>query len=612
MTIGGTSPTHTPDTWNGLSGQMDEVRFWGVDKSATLADDMNFAIEDPTIEYDLKGYYTDAENGDVVVKDSSQYGNHALTVNALTLDGVDDYISVTGPGSMDAITYEAWINPDNITGEDVIVSKGGATGTRFSVSNGYLQLMVNGATLYNSTAQVTAGEWTHVAVTYDPAGDTLQFFFDGINEPAQTGLVTGTVNSSTSLEIGAGGNADHFGGELMDVRVWNDVREGWEIGQHMGSDPHSDDGSLVAYYKLNDGVGADVADYSGNEYDGTLNGQTVDAETWVNTAPLAIEQRNVADMDGSTDGILVANSADFDGIATSMTVEAWVNFDRDTGANQTIAAKYGTSDARAFSLFAANDTGDGNAFKLATNISPDGTNGAAFGDLWGDTVLEADTWYHVAMTYDGSFVRMYVNGQLDAEVAYSSGVDVNTAPVGLGASYQVGVTPSNVLDGQLANAAIWTRALTPAELRHDMAEGMPDDGTGIVGLWPLTEGNGAVATDVSGNGNNGTFEDSTSWTNNSPPVYGIVPVETPAGVPITDQLALVDDEGDVIHDAVLDGTDGGALYGTVTGSKSGDFFDFTYTPDAGFSGVDSFYVKTTDTDASGNVAYSKVTVHVGC
>ncbi|GAG52409.1 unnamed protein product, partial [marine sediment metagenome] len=66
--------------------------------------------------------------------------------------------------------------------------------------------------------------------------------------------------------------------------------------------------------------------------------------------------------------------------------------------------------------------------------------------IYGDTNPQDDIWYHVAATYDGSDLRLYVNGDSDATpISYPGGIPTvdNSLMIGAGGS----VPPSNYLSG---------------------------------------------------------------------------------------------------------------------------------------------------------------------
>ena len=361
------------------------------------------------------------------------------------------------------------------------------------------------------------------------------------------------------------------------------------------------DGGLVSYQNTVGGTGTDSFTFTVTDGAGGSTGEqtftfTVDAPV-ANTAPqaLGISVAGALSFDGIDDGVLIANSTDFDGMGTAMTIEAWVRFDRDSGANQMIAAKYVTgSNERAFALEAV-DAGSG--FKLMANVSPDGINGG-IGDLWGTTVLSIDTWYHVAMTYDGAAVKLYVNGGLDAEANYTGGIDVNTAPIGLGAMFADGSTPSYVLEGQLGDVRLWETARSLTDIQSFMNV-LPDDTTGMVGYWPFTEGSGVQLTDVSGNDNHGAITGAV-WIDSGPMVFLDSIATTTANVVADGVLIASDADGDSLSYFVdTDGANGTVAIDSGTGH-------WTYTPNTDYTGIDAFVLGAND----GNGGIATYTVNI--
>lgn len=76
------------------------------------------------------------------------------------------------------------------------------------------------------------------------------------------------------------------------------------------------------------------------------------------------------------------------------------------------------------------------------------------------TPLNTTDWYHIVMTYDGSMLRIYVNGVQEGAVPASGNITSSTANVILGASSDF----SRPYDGTLSHAALWDRGLSPNEV----------------------------------------------------------------------------------------------------------------------------------------------------
>ncbi len=110
-----------------------------------------------------------------------------------------------------------------------------------------------------------------------------------------------------------------------------------------------------------------------------------------------------------------------------------------------------------------------------------------------------DTWYHLAVTYDGNTVTLYQDGTPAGSATGISGNVVNVLSLWFGR--WVAATYNDV-----GIAAIHTRALSPAEIQAAADCGtMPQEG--LFAYWPLDEGGGTVIGDASPNGFDGTLGD---------------------------------------------------------------------------------------------------------
>ena len=132
-----------------------------------------------------------------------------------------------------------------------------------------------------------------------------------------------------------------------------------------------------------------------------------------------------------------------------------------------------------------------------------------------------NTWYHVAVTYDGTLasagrVHVYVNGVLDKTAGETSASIPNYAS-DLAFGKLVG-NPTSYFAGSLGDVRIYNRALSAAEV-SDLytATTLPPapspvtpTGNGVA-YWKFDEGSGTTAADSSGSGNTGTVN-GPSWT----------------------------------------------------------------------------------------------------
>lgn len=168
------------------------------------------------------------------------------------------------------------------------------------------------------------------------------------------------------------------------------------------------DVNTAGLWLLDEGTGINVKDSTGNN-----NGQIQGDAKWVNGVfGTALEFG-----EGAT--VIVPNNATLMP-KNQITVEAWVNFGDAGVAKDMVIARIEPG----FSLQKFNnDTMEG-------WINIGGWKGVR--DIPDGEVLLPNKWYHVAFTYNGTMLKVYVNGELDREIEIGGQIEIAEAPFTIG------------------------------------------------------------------------------------------------------------------------------------------------------------------------------------
>lgn len=154
--------------------------------------------------------------------------------------------------------------------------------------------------------------------------------------------------------------------------------------------------NLVSHYRLDEASGTAVSDSSGNEFHGSLVG----THSW---GPGQVG--GGLDLDGIFARVQIPSDPLQD--VSTLTIATWVNADALENMDGIVTKGIGDS---SYALQLGSPAGK---FMFTTNRGfPAG--GVGGGSFTSTRTITVDHWHHLAVTFDGSVVRLYCDGQLDS------------------------------------------------------------------------------------------------------------------------------------------------------------------------------------------------------
>jgi plastocyanin len=191
-------------------------------------------------------------------------------------------------------------------------------------------------------------------------------------------------------------------------------------------------------------------DNNGRDIAGGNNGSLQNGTTF---APGKVGQ--AFSFDGTDDQIVVPNNANQNG-GTQITIDAWINLSASLHG-QPIAQKRSASNVGGYTFETTNSPfGPDNGLQWAIMIS-----GSYHILQTPANVLTLGTFQHVAATYDGAMMRIYVDGVEKANMAATGAIDATMDPLVIGRN-----VPNTSLDwhGLIDELEIFNRALSQPEI----------------------------------------------------------------------------------------------------------------------------------------------------
>ena len=480
--VSGTPHTNTAELWIGnrkyntvsfFGGRIDEVRISNIARYTGAS----FTVQTSPFSKDVNtmGLWHIDESTGSTVEDASDYLNDGTFVgdpewagpswttgvygSALQFDGVDDYVEISDSTSLDLteFTIEAWVYIEELKRYNAIIIKGADGAENYELLIGYPTVddvvsavrFTDGRDWLATGGVISLNTWHHIAVTY---GSTeWKIYVDGTIEAdriygAPRTPATNNLHLWIGNEQGTSGRVTN--GKIDEARIWNRVLSPVEVKRHCWG--------LVGEWLFDEGSSTTAYDTSGFENHGTIYG----------AAKTTGRYGTALSFDGSNDRVEIASSPNLQ-LSDKGTLEFW------------FIPGLGFNGHDAF-VIKGDATGSGGYSDLEFGVNRHLNDGSIKGwisDHTGFDIIYTNTkswtvgqWYHIAFTWDGSNLNIYVNGESDATpVPQTRNAYIATDPVTLGR------IRGHWYNGLLDELRIYNTALIP--IKFDQT-GLDDSATG--------------------------------------------------------------------------------------------------------------------------------------
>jgi len=413
------------------------------------------------------GYWEFDEGSGTVAGDSSGNGNTGTLKNgpqwvkgisgtALYFDGINDWVRIPHSSSLDftgnQMSIEFWMKLENdwypgvSSVNPIIFCKGDALCVAALLGNtGSLRFNLPYLEPYTNSDKTNweADTWYHIAGVF--TGSQIMIYINGEVDTAQP--LTGSVPRSTlNAAIGAHcfGGKDFFNGVIDEVAIYDYAR----TAEDVQNDFNSVAKNPVGYWRFDEGSGTVAGDSSGNGNTGTLK----NGPQWVDGVI-----GKALKFDGTNDYVYVPHSSSLDIVGNEISVEYWIKLstdwyaelDKDYTYDQII---YDKGDAYTAAMIKKSGA---HRFNIPYVPPYPETNK----NHW-----DANTWYHIANVFDGTQIRIYVNGVLDNVESVVGSVSRSTINLAIGSHCFGG---KHFFNGAIDEFAIYDYARTVEEIWND-------------------------------------------------------------------------------------------------------------------------------------------------
>lgn len=417
----------------------------------------------PSFDDDLLAYWQFNENSGNIAGDSK--GNNdgsivgadwitGINQTALNFNGTNGNVEIPTNDALnivnDKISLSVWFKKDiNNAGGAFIVNK-----VKYILrmdNHGKVNFAIynpgwNSVTIPWSK-RIIDTDWHNVVATYD--GSNMKLYIDTVLLAEKS--TSGNLKSSNAnILIGSQTNTNYFSGVLDEVAIYTKALSMQEIIDIYNNTPNPGTGeqNLISLWNFNENSG-NIAGDSENNNDGTISGAVW--ETGVEGSSLKF--------DGNDDYVLIPN-ADNLNLTDKITIMAWAKTNENKTAK--IAQK---GDYDGHGIWQDKWNGWKCGIRLSTNNS--------HSINWGNGIPVFGEWYHIALTYDGSIIKLFVNGQLKNTKSVTGTLKINSRNFSIGSDNG----SQKFFNGNIDDVRIYGNALSQTEIQEIYNDGQNSGNT---------------------------------------------------------------------------------------------------------------------------------------
>ena len=419
----------------------------------------------PLEGYELAGRWAFDEGAGAVARDVSLLHSHGKVAGgrwvvgvhgtALAFGGSNDCVVVAdNPGFTvaDKLSVQFWMKaePSAEKGVQYLIGKGGAWYVRYVAGEDAIHFGVSiggWRELYSKT-KLAPGRWHYVACVYN--GQRMEIYINGAldSSTGQTGALAGNDEPLILGTCPWSRGTEGFLGALDEVRVHSractadEIRYTYEVFAGRGHRETPEGAKVPAQpavlLDVSHGKGETIADKG--------------------RVGLTAKLSNVTWSTGPTGAALELNG-------TNSFVIAEPGPGGKLGLREAITVAFWTKPA-------GNPEADylvgigGNMFVRRRNGALNfGLSIGGWQELFSVAPVPVDEWSHIACTYDGQHMKLYLNGELEASRLQRGTFDTEGQPLVLGATAWAGKR-DGFMKGLMGDVALYDRAIALDELAH--------------------------------------------------------------------------------------------------------------------------------------------------